>query len=357
MMDRRVNHEMIVLARESRGITQTALASAIAVTQATQSKFETGALVIGDEHLSMTAKVLHYPEEFFYQTDQVRWNGSGCMYHRKRQALSATDYRQLLARVNILRMNMWRLLQAVEIDAENKFFRMDIGEYGSPSKVAALLRNVWNLPLGPIENITAAIEAAGGIVMKCSFGTSRLDAFSQWPPGMPPMFFVNEAVPPDRYRWTLAHEIGHILMHLVPTDNLEREADEFAAEFLMPKREIYSHFGRPFSLPKAAELKAYWRVSMAALIRRAHDLGRIGDSYYRGLMTQLSRAGWRTVEPVALADEKPTIMRDVVNVHMTTHGYSVAHLSKMALLHEDEFMERFAPRIELPPTPHLRSVK
>lgn len=352
-----VNSEMIVLARESRGMTQTALAAALKVTQATLSKFEAGLLAVGEDHVFTLSKVLDYPQEFFYQTDQIRWTGSGCMYHRKRQALSATDYRQLLARVNVQRMNVWRLLQGVEIEVQNQFFRMDIAEYGSPAKVAALLRNSWNLPPGPIPNITRAIEAAGGIVIKCPFGTAKLDAFSQWPPGMPPMFFVNSAVPPDRYRWTLAHEIGHILMHVVATDDLEKEADSFAAEFLMPRQEIYSHFGRPFNLAKAAELKLYWGVSMAALIRRAHSLGRIGDSYYRGLMTQMSRAGYRTVEPVALPDEEPTVISTVVSTHMAKHHYSIADLSKIAMLTEDEFVKRFAPKVQRPTPPHLRSVK
>jgi Zn-dependent peptidase ImmA (M78 family) len=39
-------------------------------------------------------------------------------------------------------------------------------------------------------------------------------------------------------RWTLVHEIGHILMHRFPTDNMEREADEFAAEFLLPAKDV-----------------------------------------------------------------------------------------------------------------------
>jgi Zn-dependent peptidase ImmA (M78 family)/transcriptional regulator with XRE-family HTH domain len=355
-MNRRVNNQMIALARESRGMTQSTLATAIQVTQATLSKFESGAITAGEEHVAKLAKFLNYPDEFFFQTEQIRWTGSGCMYHRKRQALTATEYRQLLARVNILRINMWRLLQGTEVDCQNQFFRMDIADYGSAPKVAALLRNSWNLPPGPVLNITEAIEAAGGIVLKCDFGTSRLDAFSQWPPGMPPMFFVNQSVPPDRYRWTLAHEIGHIVMHVVPTIELEREADAFAAEFLMPARDIVGHLGRPFTLARAAELKRYWRVSMAALIRRAKDTNRISDSYYRALMTQLSARGYRKSEPVALEDEQPTIMKSVVDVHLRKHGYSVEDLSRMALMTESEFRERFAAETRQT-VPHLRPVK
>lgn len=358
MNERRVNHELLTLARESRGLTQTAFARAIGTTQATLSKWETGTLGVALSQVSSIARVLEYPEEFFFETDQVRWTGSGCMYHRKRQALGANEYRALLARVNITRMNVWRLMQGVEIETENKFFRLDVADNGSPAQIAEMVRSAWNLPTGPIVNLTTAIESAGGIVIKCDFGPAKLDAFSQWPPGMPPMFFVNSAAPPDRYRFTLAHEIGHIIMHLVPTPNLEAEADQFAAEFLMPRRDIVGHFGRPFTLQKAAELKAYWRVSMAALIRRARDLNRIGDSYYRALMTKLSAAGYRMREPVPLEDEVPAVVRSVVNVHLNQHGYSISDLARIALLREDEFIQRFAPRVPTrPAVPHLREIK
>jgi hypothetical protein len=74
-------------------------------------------------------------------------------------------------------------------------------------------------------------------------------------------------------------------------------------------------------------------------------------------MTQMSRAGYRSVEPVVLPDEEPTVISNVVNVHMTKHGYSIADLSKIAMLTEDEFLARFAPKAQRAPTPHLRSVK
>ena len=91
---------------------------------------------------------------------------------------------------------------------------MDLAEFGTPEKIATLVRQMWNLLPGPIGNLTRAIEAAGGLVLKCDFGTSKLDAFAQWPSGMPPLFFVNKSAPADRYRYTLAHEIGHIVMHV-----------------------------------------------------------------------------------------------------------------------------------------------
>jgi|tagenome__1003787_1003787.scaffolds.fasta_scaffold19772649_1 Zn-dependent peptidase ImmA (M78 family) len=67
----------------------------------------------------------------------------------------------------------------------------------------------------------------------------------------------------NRLRLTLAHEIAHIIMHNGPSLEMEDEANGFAAEFLMPRREIKgSLFG--LNMAKLAELKRHWCVSMAA---------------------------------------------------------------------------------------------
>ena len=336
-----VNPEMLIVARESRGLTQSALAGIASISQATLSKYETGTTPVSDEHLAILEKKLEYPAAFLQQEDPIRWVGSGCMYNRKRQALTATEYKRLLARTNVLRLGIWRLLRSIEIDAENRFVHLSLAEYGTPEKVAVLTRQLWNLPPGPIFNLTTAIESCGGIVVRCDFGTAKLDAFAQWPTGMPPIFFVNQDAPPDRYRYTLAHEIGHIVMHDFPTADMEREANLFAAEFLMPKRDIRSHLVRPFTLQKAAELKSHWKVAISALIRRAHDLGTISASHYRMLMTQMSKLGFRTREPVPLDSEEPSVLANVIGVHCVEHRYSLAELSRIALLNEGDFARLF----------------
>jgi transcriptional regulator with XRE-family HTH domain len=60
----RVNGEMIVIGRESPEMTQDHLARLLGIAQATLSKYETGALVVSDEHLAALSRALAYPEEF-----------------------------------------------------------------------------------------------------------------------------------------------------------------------------------------------------------------------------------------------------------------------------------------------------
>jgi Zn-dependent peptidase ImmA (M78 family)/transcriptional regulator with XRE-family HTH domain len=342
-MNKTVNPKMIELARESRGFTQSELARAAGVSQGKVSKYENGMLGVSADDLKMIARILDYPEVFFYQTDDVKGAGSSCMYHRKRQTMPVGELKRIQAKINIVRFQMAKLLRGAEIESESKFPRMDVEDYeGGPQEIAGLVRKSWSLPLGPISHMVNAIEDAGGVIFRWAFGTRKLDAISQWTPGLPPLFFINADAPSDRVRFSLAHELGHVIMHQLPTPDQEREADRFAAEFLMPAGEIKPYL-KPLTIQKVAALKPYWKVSMAALLKRAFDLGVISESYYRKLYTQLSKLGYRLAEPAPLPEEEPTILRDIVEVHLRGHKYSVRELSDLLAIHEQEFRAQYLP--------------
>jgi Zn-dependent peptidase ImmA (M78 family)/DNA-binding XRE family transcriptional regulator len=346
---------MLVLARESRSKTQSELARLLGVSQGLLSRIEAGITDVSEELLQRIVKTLDYPPAFFYQTDQVYSHGSKCIYHRKRQSLTISALRQLFAEINIIRIQVNRLLMGAEIESDNKFYRMDIEEYHSPEDVAQILRRYWGLQSGPIENLVLAIESAGGIVIPCNFGTAKLDALSQWPQGGLPLFFVNSESPTDRLRFTLAHELGHVIMHQIPSNDMESEADRFAAEFLMPARDIRLDL-RPLSLSRLVVLKQYWRVSMAALIQRAGDLKVISERQRQYLWTQMSKEGYRKVEPSPIEPEKPTVLKDILDVYRHSHGYTLAEMSKLVVSYENEFRARYFPAPSPATAPPLRIV-
>ena len=178
------------------------------------------------------------------------------------------------------------------------------------------------------------------IVIKCELISRKFDAQSQWFKRLPPIFFINKDTPSDRLRFTLAHEIGHVVMHRHPTNNMEGEANQFASEFLMPRREILPDL-TPFSLERALRLKLKWKVSIAALIMRAFDLDVITKSQKRRYFTQLSAAGYRITEPVSIPDETPSIIRQLIKVCQCDHGYSIAGLCRMLSIYETEFRVRY----------------
>src|SRR5215210_3731989 len=152
------NPEMLILARESRGMTQTALAKKAHITQAQISKYESGVLEVPDERLEEIARTLGYPVDFFFRSDQRYGHGSPCLYHRKRQSLPLGKQREIQATLNVRRLEVAHLLRGVEVELEADFVRMDIEDFDSPKQVAQLVRKGWRLPLGPVQNLVRSIE-------------------------------------------------------------------------------------------------------------------------------------------------------------------------------------------------------
>lgn len=320
------NPTLLTLVRDYRGLSQADLADRSGLSQGYVSKVENRLLEPSDEAVDKLAETLGWPASFFERGDTVYGFATACMYHRKRAALSVHALRQVQAQVNVLRISIMPLLRDVVISGENTMPNMDIDAYdGDAAQIAQLVRASWRLPLGPIESVVATVESAGALVYRLHFGTRLLDAVSHWSPDMPPLFFVSDAAPPDRLRFSMAHELGHVIMHGVPTRNMEKEADEFAAEFLMPAREIGPAL-RGIDLSSAAQLKAYWRVAMSALIRRARDLGYITPKRASHLFMQMSSLGYRTVEPVELEEERPILPSRIVEIQQREHGYTIEQL-------------------------------
>jgi Zn-dependent peptidase ImmA (M78 family)/transcriptional regulator with XRE-family HTH domain len=346
------NYEMLTLAREARGKTQSKLSKDTGISQSKISKIESGNRPLTDEDVAVFAAALSYPPEFFHRNGKQYGQGTVC-HHRKRQSVGIEKLRQIHASMNVMRMATSDLLNGVEINAAHSFPRMEVDDYGSPKQIAQLARQTWQLPLGPIKSMIGVVEAAGGIVVPCDFGTDKLDAISQRPEAAPPFFFVSTTAPGDRLRFNLAHELGHILMHSEPAPGQEDEANEFAAEFLMPAKEIKPQL-RKLDMANLADLKRHWKVAMQALIYRARTLETITERQQRSWFMRFGKLGYRKNEPVEIPREEPTLIRRVVDFHRQQHGYSDAELSRTARLREQEFQSIYGTK-EKPRVLHLVS--
>ncbi len=144
-------------------------------------------------------------------------------------------------------------------------------------------------------------ERAGIVIGFSKFAGASVSGVTFKVPGRPPLVLLNSTHAADRVRFTLAHEIGHLVMHRFPTDDMETEANAFASAFLMPAAEIKQSFrGRRITLELLASLKPEWKVAMQALLMRASGLGLVSPNQARYLWQQISARGWRTSEPAEL---------------------------------------------------------
>ncbi len=345
MNEAKMNPRMLILAREARQLSQTALAMELGISQSKLSKLEAGIIDASPEDVAAFVKALRYPPGFFLQIEPPRGLDSSGFHYRKRVTLPATRLKEIDAKLEILCLQIPRLLRNVRIPSHSGFDPIDSTSHdGDVQTIAGMMRKRWSLPSGPIQNLVRVIEQQGGIVVKCRFEISKFDAVSIFAPPAPPLFFVNWLMPAERIRRTLTHEVGHIIMHSGPSvENPEMEAELFATAFLMPAEDIRHQLNAPINLRRLFDLKAIWRVTAQSLICRAADLSLITESQLRSLFVQMSKNGWRKNEPFSFPHENPTVLDDVLALHRQQHGLSLSDLARMVEADEHEFIQQYFP--------------
>ena len=343
-MNHPFNAEMLKLAREHREMTQTEMAAEAGVTQALVSKIENGLITApSDDVVEKLAQVVRFPSSFFFQREKVV--GFPHFHFRKRAKLGTKALAHIAATINIKRQHVAKLLRSYERPVEKPIPQLDLDATGStPEKIAERVRAYWMLKRGPVDDLVGLIEQAGGIVILCRFGTNLLDGISFRHEGLPPLFFMNRDVPGERFRFSLAHELGHMIMHHNPGEEaqMEDEAHRFAAAFLMPATDVKPYLTSP-KLSAFGKVKAFWKVSIKSLVKRAHDLKVITDNQYRWLNVQYAKT-FKTGEPITIEIEKPLRLRSMVEYHLKELGYSITELAKFLSIYSDDLEVAYANR-------------
>lgn len=340
-----VNPRLVTLARQARGLSQAALARRVGVAQATISKIEAGVLAVSEPDLERLAIALDFPAHFFVGQKRIDGPGVPEFIHRKRAKASASALHRLHAMATIRQLHVETLLRSSESEWDFPSYSIEDFE-ANPRRIARTIREVWHIPPGPIYSMTEVVEQAGGIIMACDFSARHIDAFSRYPDGGPPLFFVSQNAPPDRWRWNLAHEVGHIIMHTAadPYTQMERDADLFASEFLLPAQEVRSQLAG-LSVDRLAGLKRYWKVSMQAIVMRARDIELITANQGRYMFMQLSKAGYRLREPEILdpPPEPPELLGSIIAHHRRNLGYSTEDLCTALAINENDLRAWYLP--------------
>jgi Zn-dependent peptidase ImmA (M78 family)/transcriptional regulator with XRE-family HTH domain len=169
-----------------------------------------------------------------------------------------------------------------------------------PEEAAALVRRRWNLSAGPVRHLIRLVENHGCLVVFSPMGNATVDAYSFDTPQRPVMLLNPMKDDYYRQRFDVAHELGHLVMHVDAEPGgraVEDQANRFAAEFLMPAEDIVDQLPSRADWRRLGELKQHWNVSLQALLYRARTLQVMSDVTYRNAMTTVTNRGWRRREP------------------------------------------------------------
>lgn len=350
---------MLRLARHFRGFTQKKTAQLLEVAQAVYSRMENDLVEVDDQTAARAAKAFDLPTKFFDQKDTVY--GPPVSVHpmlRGNSQVTARDVDMITAELNLRMMHLRRFLESVDLRQTAEIPRLDIERYASPSEIAEKVRLHWQIQSGPIKNLTRLVERAGAVVGYSDFHGAGVSGVTFSAPGQPPLVLLNPDHPADRVRFTLAHELGHLVMHRFPTPDMEEDANEFASVFLFPKKELREAFrGRKVTLQMLATLKIEWKISMQSILFAAQRDNIISQNQARYLWAQISARGWKTREPASLDfdHDMPSVLPAIIKTQIDI-GLKRVELQSVARLGAADF-DRLYPDVDnAPDRPRMRIV-
>lgn len=300
------NPKRLILARQRRRLTGKGLAEACGLTAITISRLENGENQPDETSVSKIASALAYPVAFFYADDPDDLDSTAVSF-RSLSKMSAKERDAAIAAGRLgLDINSW-LEKEFTLPEQDL---IDLSSETSPKAAARMLRSHWSLGERPIQNMLGLLEVKGVRVFSLAEATKHVDAFSFWRDDRP-FVFLNNFKTPEHSIFDAAHELGHLVLHRHGCDNstrsAEREANEFASEFLMPEADILSRVPRFVTVDVILKMKMRWRVSGMALAYRLHHLSVISDWQYKSACIELGRRGYRTAEPVGVERETSTL--------------------------------------------------
>lgn len=322
------NGERLKIARMWRNLSATQLADLTGFSRQTISMLENGKLMNPEfATVQKLSEKLEFPVTFFLEETKINLNES-TTYFRSLLTTNKKYRVEQEEKIKFIAIVYNMLSEYLEFEKVNL---PQIPTNATPQEAANILREYWGLGNRPIENIVYLAESNGLIVTDFETATGDVDAFSHKITSDDMETYLigysKNKRTAARIHFDVAHEIGHILLHNWREDlecidkeefkEIELQAHAFASAFLLPEDEFRKDVS-PYATNLAyyTELKKTWKVSIAAMIRRAKDLDIITADDYSRLMRNMQKQGIRKIEPLddELVTAEPSLLRQAIKI-------------------------------------------
>lgn len=293
-------------ARKAAGFSMSKLAEEVGVSANAIKKYEHGINMPSSSNLLKLASALNVRTEYFFRPVEVELQE---IEYRKKSSLP----KKLLNRLTADVMNQaerWSMLLDLYPDPDNPIpafslpaeLPAKVGDLEAIEDVSSQMRQAWNLGLDPIPELVTAMESEGAMII-CTHveGVNRFDGLAGRI-GKTPVVVFSSHLSGDRQRFTLAHELGHLVLRGRLAENLDEEkaCDRFAGAFLLPKKAVVEIMGKRRDAIEPIELlllKQEFGISMTAVLMRLEQCGVISANLKKHYFIEFGKLGWRKKEP------------------------------------------------------------
>ena len=309
-------------ARKSSGMSMRELAKKAGISAMAISKYENEKATPSSGVLLALAKAMGVRTEYFFRHQDIQLENVEYRKHHKlpikiQNQIKGNVIEQLERYFELEHLLPIRPITAFSIP---KAIPSKINDYSGIEEAAQKLREEWDLGVNPIAEMADMLEERGiKIFLSDVLHDDKFDGLAVQVEGMP-VIVIGKDRPGDRQRFTLAHELGHLILKDRLSENLKDEvegaANRFAGAFLVPESEVRKELGEKRSWLEPKELyvlKHAYGLSMGGWLHRAYDLEIISRQNYQKMVAYFRGNGWHKIEPGNQIDpERPQLFEQLV---------------------------------------------
>ena len=342
---KRLNGNRIKSARLYNGLTVEELANKLDVSKQAVSQYENNQTTPPIEKCFLLSREVGFPIDYFSQEDVGKVK-KGTTYFRallRTNSKARTQQESRLEHIGIIYSFLNQYVDFPPLDLP------EFKEHLTPKEAAINVRAYWGLGDAPIGNIMSLLESKGILITMFNTPTDDIDAFSQCEYIDGKEVFIiaisKNKHSATRIQFDIAHELGHIILHewsenieLLDREqfkNREKEANEFASEFLLPTSSYKNDvIGIPNKIESYIRLKRKWKVSIAAMMYKNREMGIITPRQYQYLVSLMNKKGFRTNEPLddILVIPSPTMFNDAISLLLEAHIFNpISFIDKLSV--------------------------
>lgn len=292
-------------ARKMAGMSmeQVAQSTGALVSKQAIGKYEKGQIKPSSEVLLALAKALDVKVDYFFRSTKLQITG---LSFRKKSKLSSKEEGRIRYQALDFLQKYLELEDILKLPhtVNRPVTKRKISNQADIEQAATEIRQNWNLGEAPIQQLTELLEDKGFKIMEVEassdfVGLSGYTSGTDIPVPVIAVFKEGDCV---RKRFTLAHELAHLLLDFSDCGegNHEKLCHAFAGALLLPEKVIQEEFGgkrEKVTEWELKKLKGIYGISMQAIMARALTLGLISEHTFKSFRIYVSKHGWRKEEP------------------------------------------------------------
>lgn len=271
--------ERLAAARKMKRMSMDALADAVGVSKNSISKYEKGSMMPNSSILIKLCEALGMSVDYFFRDKMV---DLGHVEFRKKSKLGKIIIKSIHEHIKDFAERYIEVEKILGIPTPVTLPLYNISCFGEALDAAMELRNTWQLGTDGIVGLINLLESKGIKVIEID-GHPDFDGVSGIIDDQYYFIAVNRDYCSERKRFTLAHELGHLVLNISPDLDKEKICHSFANEFLLPSEVFNAIIGdkrHDISLNELRSIQWAYGISVDAQMMKARSLDIISENRF-----------------------------------------------------------------------------